>query len=74
MAKATSRQRPGQLLPEIEDSRDITIKHLQNQLAKMAQILVDNKLMKPDQVAEGEPSEGRSKRKKDPPRGGQKGK
>ncbi|GFS36781.1 hypothetical protein Acr_00g0048000 [Actinidia rufa] len=68
-AKATSRQRPGQLLPEGEDSQDITIKCLQTQLAKIAQILVNNKLMKPTHAVEG-----RSKRLKVPPREGQKGK
>ena len=56
MAKATSKQRPGWLLPEGVDSCDITIKRLQNQLAEMTQILVDNKLMKPTQVHEDGPS------------------
>ena len=34
-AKATSRQNPGRLLPRGVDSRDITIQHLQTQLAEM---------------------------------------
>ncbi|GFS40079.1 hypothetical protein Acr_00g0066590 [Actinidia rufa] len=55
-AKATSKQRPGRLLPEGEDGRDITIKRLQAQLTEMAQILVDNKLIKPPRMDEGEPS------------------
>ena len=33
--KATSRKKPGRLLPKEGDNWDITIKHLQNQLAKM---------------------------------------
>ncbi|GFY80906.1 hypothetical protein Acr_01g0007150 [Actinidia rufa] len=45
-AKVTSKQRPGQLLSEGDDSRDITIKRLQAQLAEMAQIMIDNRLMK----------------------------
>ena len=45
-AKATSKQRPSRLLPKGGDNRDITIKRLQTQIAKMAQILVDNRLMK----------------------------
>ena len=68
MAKATSRQKPDPLLPEGGDSQDITIKRLQTQLAEMAQILVDNRLMKPAQAAEGGPSADRSKRSNLPPR------
>ena len=43
------------------DSQDITIKRLQAQLAKMAYILIDNRLMKPPQTAKGKPSRGRSR-------------
>ncbi|GFZ09224.1 hypothetical protein Acr_20g0010320 [Actinidia rufa] len=53
-----------------EDSQDITIKCLQTQLAKMAQIFVDNRLMKPIQVAKGGPSEDMSKRSNLSPRRG----
>ncbi|GFZ11325.1 hypothetical protein Acr_22g0007230 [Actinidia rufa] len=70
---ATSRQRPVRLFLEGGDSWDITIKHLQNQLAEMAQLLVDNKLTKPAQVTKEGPSEGSSKRLKDPPREVRKG-
>ena len=35
MAKATSKQRLGQLLPEGKDCRDLTIKGLQTELAEM---------------------------------------
>ncbi|GFZ15804.1 hypothetical protein Acr_25g0002130 [Actinidia rufa] len=42
MAKATSKHRPGRLLLEGDDSRDITIKCLQAQLDKMTQIMIDN--------------------------------
>ena len=48
-AKATSKQRPGRLSPGEKDDRDITIGRLQTQLAQMAQILVDNRLMGPVQ-------------------------
>ncbi|GFS37095.1 hypothetical protein Acr_00g0049800 [Actinidia rufa] len=58
MAKASSRQRPGWLLPEGKDSQDINIKRLQAQMAEMTQILVDNKLMKPAQIAVGGPFKG----------------
>ena len=70
MTKVTFRQRLGWLLPEGGDSRDITIKRLQNQLDEITQILADNRLMKLVQEVGG-PSEGRSKRLKDPPRGSQ---
>ncbi|GFZ08745.1 hypothetical protein Acr_20g0005530 [Actinidia rufa] len=68
MAKATSKQRPGRLLLEGGDSRDITIKRLQAQLVERTQIMVDNKLMKPPQIEEGEPSKGRPRDLRDPPR------
>ena len=57
------------MLPKGEDSRDITIKRLQTELAKMAQILVDNRLMKLPQITEGEPSKGRPGGLRDSPRG-----
>ena len=56
-AKATFKWRPGRLLLEGRDSRDITIKHLQAQLTEMTQILADNKLMKPIQKIIGGPRE-----------------
>ncbi|GFZ08917.1 hypothetical protein Acr_20g0007250 [Actinidia rufa] len=59
--KAALKQRPGRLLPEGEDSRDITIKRLQAQLDEMKQILVDNKLMKQPRIDKGEPSRGKSR-------------
>ncbi|GFY88833.1 hypothetical protein Acr_06g0007730 [Actinidia rufa] len=69
MAKATSKQRPSRLLSEGEDDWDITIKRLQAQLAKMAHILVDNRLMKPPRIDEGEPSKGKFGGIRDPPHG-----
>ena len=68
MAKATSKQRPGQLFLEGKDSQDITIKRMQAQLTEMAHILVDNRLMKPPQI-DGEHSKGRSRGLRDSPRG-----
>ncbi|GFY88483.1 hypothetical protein Acr_06g0004230 [Actinidia rufa] len=67
-AKATSKQVPSRLLPEGEDNRDITIKRLQAQLAEMAQIMIDNSLMKPLQIEGVEPSRARSMGLKDPTR------
>ncbi|GFZ02352.1 hypothetical protein Acr_15g0009600 [Actinidia rufa] len=49
-AKATSKQKPGRLSPSARDDRDVTIGRLQAQLTQMAQILVDNWLMGPDQA------------------------
>ncbi|GFZ00158.1 hypothetical protein Acr_13g0015570 [Actinidia rufa] len=49
-AKATSKQKPGRLSPGARDDRDVTIGRLQAQLTQMAQILVDNRLMGPDQA------------------------
>ncbi|GFZ04686.1 hypothetical protein Acr_17g0002580 [Actinidia rufa] len=49
-AKATSKQKPGRLSPGARDDRDVTIGRLQAQLMQMAQILVDNRLMGPDQA------------------------
>ena len=46
-ALATSKPKTGRLLPEGEDNKDLTIKCLENQLAQLAQILVDNNLMRP---------------------------
>ena len=69
MANATLKQRPGWLLPECEDTRNVTIKRLQVQLTKMAQILVDNRLMKPPRMDEGEPSRGKSRGPRNPPCG-----
>ena len=60
VAKATSKQRSGQLSPEGEDDQDITIERLQAQLMEMVHILVDNQLMKPSQMNDGEPSKVRS--------------
>ena len=60
-AKATSRQKPGRLLPEGGDSGDITIKHLQIQLDEMAHILVVKRLIKLAQALEGGSSENRIK-------------
>ncbi|GFS46047.1 ovate family protein 13 [Actinidia rufa] len=54
--KTTSKQRSGQLLPEGDDIQDITIKRLQAQLAEMAQIMIDNRLMKSPQIDGAEPS------------------
>ncbi|GFZ00954.1 hypothetical protein Acr_14g0005890 [Actinidia rufa] len=48
--KATSKQKPGRLSPGARDDRDVTIGRLQAQLMQMAQILVDNRLMGPDQA------------------------
>ena len=67
-AKASSKQRLGRLLLESEDNQDITIKRLQAQLATMAQVLVDNRLMKPPQGNE-EPSRGKSGDQRDLPHG-----
>ncbi|GFS30539.1 hypothetical protein Acr_00g0012510 [Actinidia rufa] len=49
-AKATSKQRQGRLPPGGRDDQDVTIGRLQAQLTQMAQILVDNRLMGPDQA------------------------
>ncbi|GFZ21626.1 hypothetical protein Acr_29g0007880 [Actinidia rufa] len=68
-AKATSKQRPGWLLPEGRDDRDITIGRLQAQLTEMAQILVDNRLMGPLQVDNVQSSRARSGGAGDPPMG-----
>ena len=69
MAKVASKQRSGQLLLKSGDSRDITIKFLQAQLAEMTQILIDNKLIKPAQIAKGRPYRGSFRGLKNPPRG-----
>ncbi|GFS35799.1 hypothetical protein Acr_00g0042110 [Actinidia rufa] len=61
MSRATSRQNPGRLLPGRVDSRDITMQCLQTQLAKMAQILVDTRLMKPALATQAGQSEDRIK-------------
>ncbi|GFS40078.1 hypothetical protein Acr_00g0066580 [Actinidia rufa] len=66
-AKAASNQKQGRLLLERGDSQDITIKCLQNQLAEMAQILVDNKLIKLAQAVEEGPSKDRTKGSNLPP-------
>ena len=67
-AKVAFRQKLGWLLPEKGVRRDITIKCLQTQLLEMAQILVDNKLMKPTQVVEDGSSTDRTKGLNLPPR------
>ena len=61
VAKATSGQNLGRLLPRRADSQDISIQRLQTQLAKMAQILIDNRTMKLAQVAGAGQSEVRIK-------------
>ncbi|GFZ18319.1 hypothetical protein Acr_27g0000580 [Actinidia rufa] len=60
MHKGRSRPPPGkgQVDCNLMEGQDITIKRLQSQLAKMAQILVENKLIKPVQVAKCGLSEG----------------
>ena len=68
MAKATTKQKPSQLLPKGGDNWDITIKRLQAQMAEMTRILVDNILTKLPQIVEVGPSKGRSGGLKDPPR------
>ncbi|GFZ08576.1 hypothetical protein Acr_20g0003840 [Actinidia rufa] len=60
-AKATSKQRQGQLPPEGRDDRDVIIGRLQAQLMQMAQILVDNQLMQPDQTDNIQSSKARSR-------------
>ncbi|GFZ16889.1 myosin heavy chain-like protein [Actinidia rufa] len=69
--RATSRQNSGRLPPEGGESQDITVERLQTQLAEMAQILIDNWLMKPTQVVEAEPSEDITKESNPPPWAGQ---
>ena len=56
------------MLSEGKDNRDITIKCLQAQLVEKVQILVDNRLMKPPRVDEGEPSREKSRGSRDRPR------
>ncbi|GFY85180.1 hypothetical protein Acr_03g0019540 [Actinidia rufa] len=67
---ATSRQNPGRLLPGGGDNWDITIQHLQTQLAEMTHILIDNRLMKSAQAVDADPSEDRTKEPNPPPRAG----
>ncbi|GFS33543.1 hypothetical protein Acr_00g0029120 [Actinidia rufa] len=71
-ASAASKQKPVRLLPKGEDCLDITIKHLQAQLAAVTQIMIDNHLMKTPQIDGGELSRARSTGQRDPPRGSRK--
>ncbi|GFZ14411.1 hypothetical protein Acr_24g0006010 [Actinidia rufa] len=67
---ATSRQNPSRLLLRGEDSRDVIIEHLQRQLIKLTQIMVDSKLMRPVEAAAPRQTEGQIKELTLPPREG----
>ena len=71
VAKATSGQNSSSSLPGGADSRDIIIKCLQIQLAKMTQILVDNKLVMPSKTTALAQNEDKIKEPTLPPRQGQ---
>ena len=58
---ASSGQNPSQLLPRRADSRDITIKRLQRQLAELTQIMVDNRLTRLAKTAAPSQIEGRNR-------------
>ncbi|GFS38044.1 hypothetical protein Acr_00g0055350 [Actinidia rufa] len=70
VAKGPSGQRPGQLLPEgDEDSWDVTIRHIQAQMAELQQVLLANNLIKLASKAGDGPSEVKSTQCKDAPWG-----
>ncbi|XP_057510747.1 uncharacterized protein LOC130793111 [Actinidia eriantha] len=66
-AKATSKQRLGRLPPGGRDDRDVAIERLQTQLTQMAQILVENRLMGPDQADHVQSFKARSEGVGSPP-------
>ena len=69
-ARATSRKNLSQLLPGRADSRDITIEHLERQMAELTQIMFDSRPMKPAEAATPRQTEGQNKEPTLPPREG----
>ncbi|GFS37695.1 hypothetical protein Acr_00g0053490 [Actinidia rufa] len=56
VAKATSGQKPGRLLPGGADSRDIIIERLQRQLAELTQLMVNSRPTRSGREGEARPS------------------